>query len=42
LEAQGHQGNLDGAEDRLITITELYEASLLALQEYEPEVKKDE
>lgn len=35
LEAQGHQGNLDGAEDRLLTIMELYEASLLALQEYE-------
>jgi len=37
LEAQGHQGNLDGAEDRLLTIMELYEASLQALQEYESE-----
>lgn len=37
LEAQGNLGSMEGAEDRLLTIIELYEAALLALQDYESE-----
>ncbi len=40
LEALGHQGNLTGAEDRLMSIVQLYEAALLALEAYEIEEKQ--